>query len=657
MWATERKSKNRIILLFAVFCLMLTALCIRVGYIQIVNGEELSQKAILQQTNDEELEARRGEVTDRNGKDLAVSTVCYTLWARPSSIPEGGIPEASKSIAGIIGGTEGEVRAMLEQEKKLVKIAKYLDRDQADAVRALKLSGLSLSEESKRYYPLGNFASQLLGSVTDDNVGLTGIERQYNRYLKGISGRWVLNTDASGNPLSYGLKRYYEPEDGATVVLTIDEVIQHYAEKAIKSAMEKTGADSVRCLVMDPETGEILAMAATPSFDPNNPRVPLDEKERTKLAGLDGEAQLAYLNKMWRNPLIQDTYEPGSTAKLLTTAIALEEGLVKKGETFVCTGSVKVAGTTLHCWRSERPHGVQTLAEAVGNSCNPVFVELASRIGLENYYKYMETFGITHKTGIDYPGEANSILQDKKTAGPVGLATMAYGQGIAVTPIQLLSAVCSLGNEGMLMQPKLVRRIEDRNGKILREYPDIQVRQTVSKATAKEISLIMESVVNEGGSGLARIPGYRVGGKTGTANKVIDGKYSNDVCASFIGMAPMDDPKVAILVVVDNPKGVKYGSLTAAPCAREILEGVLRYLNVKPVFTAEEKAENSSHKTTVPNVTGESFSEAIGILGGSSLKYVISPPLSDGSDFIITDQYPKPGEQVAEDEVVYLYRE
>lgn len=227
MWATERKSKNRIILLFAVFCLMLTALCIRVGYIQIVNGEELSQKAILQQTNDEELEARRGEVTDRNGKDLAVSTVCYTLWARPSSIPEGGIPEASKSIAGIIGGTEGEVRAMLEQEKKLVKIAKYLDRDQADAVRALKLSGLSLSEESKRYYPLGNFASQLLGSVTDDNVGLTGIERQYNRYLKGISGRWVLNTDASGNPLSYGLKRYYEPEDGATVVLTIDEVIQH----------------------------------------------------------------------------------------------------------------------------------------------------------------------------------------------------------------------------------------------------------------------------------------------------------------------------------------------------------------------------------------------------------------------------------------------
>jgi stage V sporulation protein D (sporulation-specific penicillin-binding protein) len=648
MWPTERKSKNRIILLFVLFCLLLLALCIRVGYIQIVNGEELTKKAILQQTDDEQIEAKRGVVTDRNGKELAVSTLCYTLWVRPASVE-------AESLAD--GAKEADIAALLTSDKKLVKIAKYLDRDQADAVRSLSMAGLSLSEETKRYYPLGNFASQLLGSVTDDNVGLTGLERQYNKILSGVSGRWVLNTDASGNPLSYGLKRYYEPEDGATVVLTIDEVIQHYAEKAIATAMEETGADSVRCMVMDPETGEILAMAATPSFDPNDPRTPLDEEEQKALAALDPSDQLDYLNNMWRNRLIQDTYEPGSTFKLLTTSVALEEGLVDKNETFVCTGSVKVFGTTLHCWRTGRPHGVQTLAEAVGNSCNPVFVELGGRIGLDNYYKYLETFGITEKTGIDYPGEAGAILQDKDAAGPVGLATMAYGQGIAVTPIQLLSAVCSLGNDGMLMQPRLVQRIEAADGTLLKEYPAVAVRQTVSTETAKEMRLIMESVVSEGGAGLARISGYRVGGKTGTAYKVIDGKYSKDVCASFIGMAPMDDPQVAILVIVDNPKGVKYGSLTAAPCAREVLEGTLRYLNVKPVYTAEEKAENSTHRTTVPDVTGESFSEAIGILGGCGLDYIVSPPLPDGSDFIVLDQYPKPGDEVDKDEVIYLYRE
>ena len=653
----ERKSKNRIILFFGIFCVVLLGLCIRVGYLQIVNAEELTKKAIVQQTNDEELEAKRGVITDRNGKELAVSSVCYTVWARPSAIEKEKQDEYATTLGGILDLPRDEIAAGLKQEKTLVKLAKYLERDTADAIREAQIPGISITEETKRYYPLGDFASSLLGSVTDDNQGLTGLEQQYNKYLKGVSGRWVLNTDASGNPLSYGLKQYYEPENGATIQLTVDEVVQHYVEQSIDQVMEDTNADGVRCIVMNPKTGEILGMAVTPSFDPNDPRTPLSKADQKTLASLEGSAQLDYLNKMWRNPLIQDTYEPGSTAKLITTSIVLEEGLVSKNETFTCTGSIKVAGRTLHCWRIGRPHGVETLSEALGNSCNPVFAELGGRIGIKKYYKYMETFGITQKTGIDFPGEANSILQDIDTAGPVGLATMAYGQGIAVTPIQLLSAVCSLGNQGMLMQPKLVDKIVAEDGTVIKEYPNVEVRQTVSEATAKEISLMMESVVAEGGGGNAKISGYRVGGKTGTAYKVVDGKYTNEVCASFVGMAPMDDPQVAILLIVDNPKGAKYGSITAAPGAKVILENVLRYLNVKPVYTAEEKKTNSSHTTTVPDVIGESYSEAIGILGGSSLKYIVSPAMAAGNDFIIKDQYPKPGEEVSVDEVVYLYRE
>ncbi len=653
----ERKSKNRIILFFGLFCLALIVLCIRVGYVQIVDGEELTKKAITQQTNDEELEAKRGNITDRNGMELAVSSICYSVWSRPSAIEEGDLDGYVKKLASILDMTQKEVKDLLSQKKSLVKIAKYLDRATADAVRKEKIPGISITEETKRYYPLGNFASQLLGSVTDDNNGLTGLERQYNQYLKGVSGRWVLDTDASGNPLSYGLKRYYEPEDGATVVLTIDEVIQHYVEKTIDQVMEDTGADGVRCIMMNPKTGEILAMAATPSFDPNSPRTPTSKADQKKLASLSATDQLDYLNDMWRNPLVQDTYEPGSTAKLMTTAIVLEEGLVGKDEIFVCKGSIKIHGATLHCWRTGNPHGKETLTEALGNSCNPVFAQLAGRIGISKFYKYMETFGISQKTGVDYPGEANSILQDEDTAGPVGLATMGYGQGIAVTPIQLLTAVCSLGNDGILMQPKLVKEIDAADGTVIKKFPNVKVRQTVSEATADEVCLMMESVVSEGGAGTAKIAGYRVGGKTGTAYKAKNGKYTKEVCASFVGMAPMDDPQVAILLIVDNPKGVKYGSMTAAPGAKVILENVLRYLNVEPVYTAAEKKVINSHKTTVPNLIGESFSEAVGKLGGCSLKYVVSPANTSGKDFIIKDQYPKPGEEATTNDVVYLYRE
>ncbi len=669
MTEMSNKTKKRLIVTFLVVGALLLALLFRLGWVMVVNGETYSKKAVTQQTKDVEIEAKRGDILDRNGKELAVSAAVYTVWARPSTVRnikngtedeiEAKVYTTATKLAEVLAMDVEEVKTLINNtEKTLVKVAKYVDKEKADTIRELGLSGIELSEEVKRYYPNGAFASQVLGSVSDDNNGLAGLELKYNNYLKGVSGRWVKNTDVHGNQLSYGVEKYYAAEDGYTVVTTLDEVIQHYAQKAIETVQENTAADRVMCIVMDPKTGDVLAMAMTPTYDPNNPRVPLDEEEAAAFAEMDSNGQIEYLYKMWRNPMVSDVYEPGSTSKLMTTAIALEEGLTSLNETFVCKGYFTVADRTLRCWRYYQPHGTETLVQAVQNSCNPVFATLAARIGIEKFYEYMELFGMTEKTGIDYPGEAESILQNINTAGPVGLATMSYGQGIAVTMIQQLTAICSLGNGGKLMQPRMVKELRDSDGNVVKTFDTKVVRQVVSAETASEMCMIMESVVSEGGGGNAKVLGYRVGGKTGTANKPsANGGYSNETYSSFIGMAPMDDPKVALLVVVDNPKGTKYGSTTAAPGAQQILSDTLRYLNVQPEYTQEELAQINNQRTVVPEATNINVSEAIGKLAGAQLNYVISPAYDGTDDFIVVDQYPKAGEKVETGSTVYLYRE
>jgi len=357
--------------------------------------------------------------------------------------------------------------------------------------------------------------------------------------------------------------------------------------------------------------------------------------------------------------MVSDVYEPGSTFKLLTTAIALEEGATSMSEKFKCTGYYTIARQTLKCWRYYNPHGEETMVQAVENSCNPVFIQLSQRLGVETMYNYFDLFGLTEKTGIDYPGEGGNLLINQANVGPVELATIAYGQGIAVTPISMLTAVCSFGNDGMLMQPRLVKALTDENGDIVQTFEPVQVRQVVSSQTAADIRTIMESVVSEGGGGTVKIAGYHVGGKTGTANKVVNGTYSDEaVYSSFVGMAPMDDPQVAVLMVVDEPQGVQYGSQTAAPGVKTILEETLLYMNIPPSYSEEEKKALEDTMTEVPDVTGENFSDAIGILGGKNLTYTVSPALTDvNEDFVVVDQYPKAGEKVQKDSTVYLYRE
>ena len=660
-----RKNKRRIAIGFALIALMLVLLLFRLAWIQVVDAEELSQKAIDQQTQDTPIEAKRGAIYDRNGKELATSTTCYTLWARPSQIKlkdgeersEAEIKGFADEIAKITGGDADSIYTNITKEQALVRVAKYLDKDTAEQLRELAISGIELSEDTKRYYPLGNFASQVLGSVNDDGVGRTGIELQYDQYLSGVAGRWVKNTDLLGNELVKGAEEYYEAQDGLNVIMTIDEAIQYYVEKALAEGMETTKAKRIMCLVMDPKTGDILASASTPGYDPNDATEPLD-KDAKKYAKMTTEEQNQYLFSLWRNPVVSDTYEPGSTFKLITSSAAIEEKVIDESTTFKCAGSFSVSGIRLHCWTSGA-HGTQTIKEAVGNSCNPALAKVAELLGKTKLYKYIDLYGITETTGVDYPGEASAIVQNIDNVGPVELATIGYGQGISLTPIQLLTAINAIGNDGQLLQPRYVKALTDSDGNVVQSYEPTVVRKVISQATAKKMRNIMQYVVDEGGGGNARIAGYRVGGKTGTANKIDagTGKYGKYYYSSFIGMAPMDDPQISILLIVDSPKGAYYGSIVAAPIAKEILTNALRYLNVTPEYTSAEKKTLQSGYTTVPNVVGKEFSDAAGIIGGKELKYSRPKSAQDDDDFTVVAQYPKAGTKVKKNTVVYVYKE
>ena len=651
-------NKKRIVWGFVIIAVLMILLIFRVAWIQIVDADELTEKAIGQQTSDITIEAKRGAIYDRNGKELATSITCYTLWVRPAQLAENmtsdEITELAETLAPIVDEKAGEIRKNLVREQALVKVAQYLEKDAADKVRDMEVVGLELSEATRRYYPLGNFASQLLGSVTIDNTGRTGIELEYDQYLSGIDGRWVKNTDVVGNVLVDGSEEYFEAEDGLNVVLTIDEAIQYYVEKSIEKGMKDTEADRIMCLAMDPKTGEILASAITPGFDPNNATEPDDEKEKKAFFKLKQEDQMSYLFDMWRNPIVSDTYEPGSTFKLLVSSAALEEGVISNQDTFNCGTSITIAGVRLHCW-STKDHGIQTVREALGNSCNPALATIATRMGATTLYNYLDLYGITETTGVDYPGETGSIMYALDDVGPVELATIGYGQSISVTPIQLLTAVSAIGNDGVLLEPRYVKALTDKTGDVVKEFETKKVRKVLSSETAKQMRENMEYVVSEGGGGAAKVVGYRVGGKTGTANKVENGAYGDYYYSSFIGMAPMDDPKIAILVIVDSPKGDTYGSLTAAPIAQDILEDTLRYMNIEPKYTEKEKAEIEGNYTTVPNVVGVEYSDAAGMIAGAQLGCV--KPEKSSSSFVVAAQYPTPGTKVKRNSKVYVYNE
>ena len=653
------KNKKRIIASFFVIATMLIALSLRLAWIQVVKSDEYTQKAIDQQMSDIPLEAERGDILDTNGIEMATSATCYSVWIHPGELARNykteEIDKLGTKLAEILGNNKKRLISEMKSNKSLLRVAKYLDEEKRKKVEKLQINGLEISEGTKRYYPMGYSAANLLGSVSDESVGRTGIEAEFDGYLSGVAGRWLQDTDLHGNVLSYGSKRRYQARNGYDVQLTVDSVLQHFAESAVKRGMRKTKAKRIMCIIMNPKTGDILAMVNNPGFDANYATKPNSDGERAYFNRLNADQKTKYLSRMWSNPIVSDLYEPGSTFKLITTSSALEEGVTTPTTHYYDSGSYVVDGTRIYCW-NKAGHGDENLIEAVGNSCNPVQMQLALSMGKDKYYNYLEMFGISDITGVDLPAETSAIIKEKKDLTNLDLATMSFGQGIALTPMQLITAACGIVNNGIMMKPRIVKAMTDDKGKTVKEFPMQKIRKVISAKTSHEMRGIMEYVVSEGGGNTAYIPGYRIGGKTGTANKAKPGGYSKDVYASFLGVAPMDDPQLAVLVIVDTPKGIEYGSVNAAPIAKDIFMNAFPHLGLEPNYSNNEKTDKDSNNTYVPNVTGKRYSEAKAELNNIGLKSKIGSKKAKG-DFNVVDQYPKSGKYLKKGSYVYLYSE
>ena len=660
------KNRSRLVFGFAVILLMMTVLIFRMGYWQIVRADELRTMAASMQKVDTEIDPVRGTIYDSQMNVLAEAVTEYELYGytqylyKSSEITQTQKDDTVRKLAQLTGQEPEAIKKKLSDPgENLVLLADRLSGDQVDKAEELWGSKISVKTKAARYYPNGAFAAQILGGVNADNVGRSGLEYEYNSTLAGVKGRTVRTTDREGNTVSGSKTKYYEPKDGYSIVTTIDSVIQHFVESALEKGMKRTGARKITCIVMNPKTGDILAMATTPEFDPNNSSEPSDEKEKAKFDKMTPEEQTEYLSRMWTIDGVSSVYEPGSTFKLIAAASALDSGSANDKSRYECNGAIHVGGYNLHCLGY---HGKQSLKEAVGNSCNPALAKVALDMGADTFYSYIDMFGFDDKTGIDLPGETNSIVKDPANMGDVDLATTGYGQGIAVTPLQILCAVSSLANDGVLMKPKLVKKILDKDGNVVSEIEDTAVRQVISKETADKMCDIMEYYVAEASGDGAYVPGYRVGGKTGTANLVNEGKgyASNSTNTSFVAVAPMDDPKISIICIVYRPTKMSYGNYTAGPILKEVIEKSLQYMGVERKYTKSEAEEVKKNKVKVPDVTGIGSKEAIRILKNSGLKYKIEPEPEEGEEdnkFLVVDQNPKKGTSVDKDSVVYIYSE
>ncbi len=648
----KRKLRVKILYAFLGFAAILLLLGARLVFLQLIEGPELQKKAIEQQTRDNLIASHRGAIYDRNKKKLAQSSTAQTITANPSEIKKAKhdpVVYAAK-LSPVLEVETDELVELLSKETNHVTLKRRVEDDVANAVRALELTGIYLQEDAKRYYPYGNFASHILGFVGFDNQGLGGIEMVYEDELKGEPGRVIALKNALENDMPFKEETHIDPENGTNVVLTIDEVIQHFAEKHLEKAYHEEKVQSGACaIVTDVQTGEVLAMTTKSDFDLNNPFA-LPEEIETQLSAMpEGEertkARSDALQKMWRNKAVVDSYEPGSCFKIITGCMALEEGLITPNSSFFCSGTKKVENRTIGCSHRDG-HGAQTFADAVKNSCNPAFIDVGLLIGKEKFKEYYKAFGFMDVTGFDLPGEASGIFYSDQNYNTVELATASFGQGPVVTPLQLMAAVGAVANGGKLMKPFLVKELVDNDGNILKKTEPTIVRQVISQKTSEQMCAMLENTVANGTGQNAYIKGYRVAGKTGTSEKVPRG--SGKYISSFIAFAPANDPKIACLVVLDEPSnGQYYGGAIAAPVVGKILEDTLRYLGIEPQYTEEEK---QTLDVFVPDVKGLSTENAIKNLKNESLTYRIV-----GSGSTVLSQTPKTGSTLPANSVVILY--
>src|SRR6056297_210021 len=687
------KIRKRIIFLMFLFFLIVIALIIRLGYIQLILGEEYKKEAYEQWSRDITLNPVRGVIYDSKGKKLGMSIGSDTVVCWPDDVKkleidysdiaineenlfeeffmklinpnyeeietvepeneEKQTPEKiAKTLAQILNMDEKIILDKITSDENYVTIKRWISIEESKKLKEANLTGISLIEDSKRVYPYGKFLAHVLGFTNIDQIGMYGIESVYNNELQGIPSRRIVNTDSKGRVLPYGYEEYFEGEEGLNVVLTIDETIQHFAEDALEKGFYDNNAESANIIIINPNTGEILAMAGLPEYDPNNPR---EVPDNIKSDNYTQEELQNIWFKYWRNSVVNDIYEPGSTFKLITAAVALEENKINLDTNFHCDGYVTQieSNSTIKCWRYYNPHGDQNLFEALQNSCNDALAEIGLSIGKETFFEYIKALGFGEKTNVELNGEAVGIVNNPDIMKDVNLVTQSFGQGISVTQLQLATAISAISNGGYLYEPHLVKNLVDQDGNIVFEKEPKLIRRVFSEDTSDKMLEAMKSVVSEGSSRSAYVPGYSVGGKTGTAQKVIEGRYvDGKYITSFVGVAPTYDPQILVLMSIDEPKESYYASTIVAPLIGEIIENTMQYLNIEPRYDEEELEKIEKSFVKVPNLEGLSIKEASEMLTKLGLKHNITMEISE--DTIVKKQYPKTGTEILQNSMITL---
>ena len=565
-------NRRKIWLMFLAVFFVLMFLGGRLVYLMVFCSEYYGQKAEDLHERERDIKAARGRIIDATGKILATNKSVCTI-----SVIHSQIEEPEKVIAALqkeLGLTEEEVRKRVEKVSSIERVKTNVDKETGDRIRAYGLSGIKVDEDYKRYYPLDTMASTVLGFTGADNQGILGLEVKYDSYLQGTSGKILTLTDARGIEIENAGETRLEPVNGYDLYISMDSNIQQYCEQAAEKAYIKKQADEVSVIVMNPQNGEIMAMVNYPEFNLNEPFTLIEEMGADGTESADKKQEL--LNRMWRNPCISDTYEPGSTFKIITAAAALEEGVVSLTDQFYCPGYKLVEDRRIRCAKTSG-HGAETFETGIMNSCNPVFIELGERLGVENYYKYFKQFGLTQKTGIDLPGEAATIMHKQENVGPVELATISFGQSFQITPIQLVTTVSSIINGGTRITPHFGVEVRETDGTLVETFSYDKREEICSGETSETMQYLLEKVVSEGGGKNAKIEGYAIGGKTATSQTLPRSEHR--YISSFLGFAPADDPKVLVIAIINNPKGTYYGGLIAAPVVKEIMENILPYLD------------------------------------------------------------------------------
>ena len=640
--------------------------------LQILQGNSLKGMATDQILQTTELTAQRGTIYDRTGeKKLAVSGSVWTVVLEPAYIEEGDKDKLAGDLARILDMETTLVREKLDQNSYFTYLKRKVDIDVRDELYAyLEENGITRGvrflDDYKRYYAYGSVASTVLGYVGTDNNGLSGIELQYDKELKGIAGRLVNAKNAVGKDMPFQYEQIIDAQNGYDLYLTIDETVQSILDKYMKQGIDQYVVENgAVAILMDVDTGAIMGLSSQGDYDPNDPFTVYDEELRAEIDALpDSEQNDVYqdaINKQWRNKAVSDTYYPGSVFKICTGSMGLEEGIITTDTLFTCTGSAAVEGVKggISCWNSYG-HGTQTFAEGLSNSCNPYFIHIGQQLGPQNFFKYFEAFGFTEKTGIDLPGESSSIYYTADRLNPAELATESMGQNFGITPVQMITAVAAVANGGYLVTPHVVGSIADSEGNIIKTADTGYKRQVISEDTSKKMSEILRENVQSGTASNGYVEGYRISGKTGTSEKIEEmSKHPErgmQYIASFCGYAPSDDPRYVLLVFFDEPQGEQNGGVTggnavAGPVFSSIMSEILPYLGVKTQYT-EEELENLD--VLAPNVTGMTLSQAYETISDAGLSYTIVGD-SDSDDYIVNIQVPQAGVSLPNNGTIYLY--